>query len=191
MPAPTVDSDALTTLANVKYALQIPQGTTTFDDSLATMINLASKSIEARCRRQFKQATYTDKRYSGNGECLLFLPQYPVISVTSIYLDGVLQVAFDPDAQAGDYILHAEHGILERPAGWSRGRQNIKVTHVANFATIPPAVAEICIAWVSRVFKGQLGGVQDQSMDGYRVAFGAGIPPEILEALGPWVANSL
>ena len=83
-PAPTIDY-ALTTVANVKLYIGIPSATTQYDALLDELINSATQYIENYCKRRFKLTTYTSEGYDGNNSQYLFLKNYPIVSVASIY----------------------------------------------------------------------------------------------------------
>lgn len=78
--------DVLTDLASVKTELGITSST--YDAELEDLIRAASKAIETFCRRPLARATVTDERHRAIGGVELYLKRRPVVSVTSITLDG-------------------------------------------------------------------------------------------------------
>lgn len=105
--------DGLTTLAAVKLEAGISDSTQ--DSLLEALINSCSAAIKALCNREIARTTHTDERYSVSGSQNLYLSEYPVQSVTSVILGGVLQTAnVDYRMDARD----AAAGRLYRPNGW-------------------------------------------------------------------------
>lgn len=104
-------ANALTTLATVKAELGLT-GSAENDSVLERLINAASDAAERYCRRSFSRATVTDERVKGFARPRLMLARTPVVSVTSITING------STVDSAGYYIESAEAGIVYRKAGW-------------------------------------------------------------------------
>lgn len=109
----------------------------TFDPTdVAALIALegASSAVRTQTGRTFDLVRDDTIRLSGHGTDTLFLPQPPVLSVTSVSLLGwssiVDPLELDPDT---DYTLEdADLGtVLRLPVCdyWPRGRMNIEVTY--------------------------------------------------------------
>jgi hypothetical protein len=143
---------ALTTLANVKEALTIPTATTDKDDLIKSIINAVTELIEGWCRRRFLSTTYTDELYDGDDSYILFLEHYPIISVTSLYVNDVLQTVRTETLGPG-YVIYLKEGKIEHDMAFSGGRQNIKITYVAGWAAIPNDVEMAARMQASRVFQ--------------------------------------
>lgn len=131
-----LSAHALTTVAAVKEYLRISSTDTTNDNSLERQINAVSEFIERFCDRHFEKTTYTHK-FRGNGRQKLLLNQYPILSVTSVKVDG---------SDATDYEILGEEGILYREnlwpwSGYRAGlvgdpigsRPNIEVVYTAGY----------------------------------------------------------
>ena len=106
--------EGLCTLANVKLLLGI--GDTTKDTLLEMLITKASAAICAHTGRVLKRATYTAEPYAVNGQLYLYLRQWPIQTLTSVTLGGVVLTVNE------DYYLSAADaaaGRLYRPQGWS------------------------------------------------------------------------
>jgi len=123
---------------------------------LATLITVASKAVENYCNREFTSQTVSNEIHDGDGEKDLFLRNFPVASITQVVItenDGDTvtitgtyfrinqrtgQIIFEP-AETADYSYFPE------------GFQNISVTYVAGYSTIPEPVQEATvqlIAWL-------------------------------------------
>jgi len=104
---------ALVSLAVVKLHLGISSGDTSQDDLLNQLITQAGAVIGNHLNRDLEESTYTDF-YAGNGQRELLLRNYPVQSVTSVYVDPNAYYGDAPSAfgsttalTAGvDYTLH-------------------------------------------------------------------------------------
>ena len=146
--------DGLCTLANVKLLLGI--GDTTKDTLLEMLITKASAAICAHTGRVLKRATYTAEPYAVNGQLYLYLRQWPIQTLTSVTLGGVvLTVNEDYYMSAAD----AAQGRIYKPDGWNgamltrglvpdyyEGDRDILVTYEAGYylpddVTVAPATA--------------------------------------------------
>jgi len=139
-------SNALTTVGAVKAELGIADADTTHDPRLKRMINAASRWIERKLNRELARASVTEK-LRGYGRDKLLLARYPIVSVTTIEVDGAAAVQGDGPAD-WDYESQAG-GILYREDGWplqARGygdltadidprkaRRNVKVTYIGGY----------------------------------------------------------
>src|SRR5687767_9662092 len=81
--------NALTTLAQVKLHIGIEASDTSQDGLLEFYINGASEFIERYTRRKFAKGDYTLK-LNGEGFARLYLPNYPIVSIGSVKIDGVV-----------------------------------------------------------------------------------------------------
>lgn len=135
--------DGLVTLVDVKLLAGIASGDTSKDTLLESLINSASKSVQTFLDRKLKRATYTSETYAVNNHQNLYLREYPIQSVTSVYLAGSLLSSGSGYFLSG---LDAEAGRLYRPMGWcgsyySRGTfpdafagaREIVVTYIAGY----------------------------------------------------------
>jgi hypothetical protein len=108
--------NALTTLADVKTLAGIASSDTTQDARLEAIINSVSSQVSTYCARNFKRQTYTSETYSPSNRQLLILRNMPIVSVSSLTIDGTAQV------NGTDYIVAPEYsqaGMLYREWGWS------------------------------------------------------------------------
>lgn len=115
---PPAETD-LTTIDRVKSELSITDVDTARDNLLGVKIAEASADIEAHSGRIFSRAGLTERFWGDPGVSeYLCLERYPVATITSVTVDGVL-------VAASEYRLDAETGILYRldangyPCIWS------------------------------------------------------------------------
>jgi hypothetical protein len=129
---------ALTTVATVRRLLEgkdvVPAA---HDDLFRHKINALSAAVEHYCgSRHFERATYTGERYNRVRGQYLLLRQYPIISVASVTMSGVVVTAGTADDQ---YSIDAAEGRLFRAVGWGappdadREDRAIVVTYTAGY----------------------------------------------------------
>lgn len=126
----------LTTLQRVKDYLAgvgIVAGTSA-DTLYAGLISRASDVVIQWTGRSFQRATYTDVRLNGSGSDTLMLPQNPIISISSLTVDGTV-IAASADALATGYQYDNKFVYLFGGACFSRGLRNVKISFVAGFTT--------------------------------------------------------
>ncbi len=162
-------SYALASLAAVKDALGI---TSSDDDNLLTrQINAVTDYIESYCGRRFKDTTYTDEYYDGDGETDLILKQFPITDTAEISITFVsddVETAVDND----DLEFYNDEGMIYYPR-WPRGRKNIKITYSAGYATIPADLAQACIELVATIHnRRKTGGAKSESIGDYSITYG-------------------
>lgn len=144
MNAPSED---LTTLAAVKAWIGITVAT---DDALlASLITAVSGYIENWLNRSIALQLYVDT-YNGLGAAVQVLDNYPVASVSSVYVNGVLipprpvlgTVATSSTLPGGwvndDFAVYVIGGRF-----W-RGFQNVQISYQAGYATVPNDIGQAC-----------------------------------------------
>jgi hypothetical protein len=142
----------LTTAAAVQSYLGIPN---TQDTSvISTLVTNASDFIQKYCARDFTTTGPYDEWYDGSGNDALFLRNFPVVSVTSVSINGV---AVPPSTSptvpgwfAGPYQVFYRLGIF------CKGRMNVEVNYSGGYASVPAAIAQACIDMVAIKYKRRL-----------------------------------
>ena len=90
----------------------------------------------------------------------LFLPELPVVAVSTVVEDGETLVA-DDDYQLG------QHGILYRMgAYWAAGVQIVQVEYDHGYSAIPDDVAAVCTRAASRAFQAGLRAAETDAVPG-------------------------
>lgn len=141
------EDNALISLDDLKIYLKESGGD--HDSVLSIIINSVSTDFEGHLGRTLRQATYTDLYLDGNGEKTLFLPDWPVDSITSLEEDEeALTEGIDED-----YILYADDGYIVRNGAWLEGNKTIKITYKAGYTTIPKDVQLACLKWCAWEFQ--------------------------------------
>jgi len=158
---------------------------------LEELINSATDFIEKYCGRRFAKTTYTDSLVDGNGTRYLFLDNYPIISVTTIYRHYL--VGTDELYDSTYYVIYAEEGYIYRDEGdWPSGNKNIKITYAAgyDFAVdgIPQGLQYICNSLVKTGFESKSNeGISSERMGDYSVNYTSdSIPAEIRVKMNQW-----
>jgi hypothetical protein len=136
-----------------------------------------------------RKTTYTSVALDGTGERYLYLPAYPVVSITSIYEDGVLLV------ENTDFYVDYEAGIVERAGTlltgyeettgygkWLDKRKAVVVTYVAGYdisgtVTLPWDIKAAALNEAARMaiaIKNSMFGETSRSLEGATISFETG-----------------
>ena len=141
----SVAASSLITAAQLKTYLGPEYSVGTDNDSLfELLIDSVSEMFNSRVGGTLAKTTYTAQYFDGNGKESLVLPNFPVISITSIHEGGVLLT----EGEDGDYVVDHASGIIHRVGGtWLRGRHTIKITYVAGYVVqgTAPAAGETAL----------------------------------------------
>ncbi len=166
----TIVSWALTTLVDVKSFLGIT--VTTWDTLLCNLINSASSFLEKATDRKLLARTYLynipahreDSWYDGDSKKTLFTRQYPINSVSYLEMDGSELASAGTTDYYGStgYIIYSRRGELFYANGFVMGKQNVRISYNAGYASGTPELEELrelCNALVGYVYtnKGTLG----------------------------------
>ncbi len=141
-----LDTGVWVTLDDLKEHLDIPATDTTKDSLLTNKLNSAWKNIVNYLGQDLTETTYTED-YNGDGTNSVLLNQFPVISITSVYIDGNRtwqNSPFTPDPSSlldpTTYFCDLKTGLLSifnSFNGFRKGLGNIHVIYVAGYATVP------------------------------------------------------
>jgi hypothetical protein len=132
----------LTSLASVKAWLGIDSANTGSDALLSSMITSSSRSLLSYMSRAIILPYTWSERYDGRScGSRIFLRNWPVISVSSLIVDGLTLSATDPNLPRLGYVLST--GISHPPGQpqfldlfgvtSGRGSQNISVVYNAGY----------------------------------------------------------
>lgn len=146
----TLDSWALTTVADVKELLGIDAGDSSKNNLITRKINQATGMIERWCgkspEQHFASTTYTDEEYDGTGINQLILRNRPITSITSFQSRGTSQNIADWDTfDSEDYFsdtVGLRSGVIDLTYSIGWGYNRYRVTYVAGYITIPSDLAE-------------------------------------------------
>lgn len=141
----------LATLAQVKEYIGNSADAT--DDALLTrLIDAASELIERSCSRVFGSASYTESR-DGNGGNFIVLNYRPIISISSVTVDGKTIPQSAGPTLAG-WVQGSPWKIsLRGQYAFTEGVQNVALAYTAGFATIPADLVQSCCLLVGLGYK--------------------------------------
>lgn len=95
----------------------------------------------------------------------LFLPQLPVVAVTSVVVDGTPLLYAYPTFE----YQWSSYGVLERVYGWWPNTPgSIVVTYTHGYPEIPSELTAVCAAMAGRVWDNPTG-VKSETIDDYAV----------------------
>jgi len=131
------------------------------DTTLELLINQASQIAETKCKRKLATQSLDVVLDAPIGRKKLLLPEYPVVSVTSVYVDS--ERAWEAESLVTDYYVDTPSAILHRDVGWGTTAQSVRVVFEAGYETVPPdlqgAIVEL-ILWLKRRQPGGNVGVR-------------------------------
>lgn len=154
-----LNANALIDLALLKSQLpDVDVFDTSQDTYLELLINATSQAIESYLKKKIKAADYVDD-VAGDDEQYLFLPNYPIISVSDVQILQVSGSTFFGVDEV-EYTVSKDDGTLFRSTGWymhgySNYLQNkidfpekyIRVSYRAGYEDddIPPELILVCL----------------------------------------------
>lgn len=186
-----LNSYALTTVANVKTFLGI--SVSTYDTLIEDLIDGCTDWIEKYCggRRFFNDGSTAVTTYFDGGEVdrlkmRLFLPNFPILAITSVsYRSGTYDSpTWNAYSASSDYIRKDTTGELYFPGGLPSGVQNIRVVYRGGYTTLPDDLIVACTRIVAKVFgKRKAQGVLNESIGGGSLAWNESMDPEVKSIL--------
>jgi uncharacterized phiE125 gp8 family phage protein len=155
-------AQALVTADEVENYLQIQ--TATYDTVIEYLINGVSQQFSTYAGRLFISATYTSLALTGDGTPTLWLPNWPVTTLTSVKEDGAtltLNTHFYSDADIGLLTKAMSYGTLYGSmygysAGWSIVKNGIVVTYIAGYTqatTLPMDLKLAALKEIARQYQ--------------------------------------
>ncbi len=142
---------ALVSLSDAKYYIGITS--TTEDVIIEEIINGVSSAFNSYTQRKLAVTDY-DIYLDGNKKPILFLPAWPIISVSSVIEDGTTLTEDD------DFKVYYDLGFLYRvDDNWSEGKKNIRVQFAAGYdclgtsPTLPHDIKLACLKQVAFEYK--------------------------------------
>jgi len=154
-------------VVDIEAFLQLPITTPAQIASAQMALRDATAAIRNYCRQYLERVNGDTITLDSTGGVRLFLPELPVISVSSVVEDGETLIVDD------DYKL-GQHGILHRiTTTWTAGIQIIAITYSHGYTTIPDDIVAVCVRAASRAYQA-----------GLKAADSAGIPGIASKSLG-------
>ena len=202
----TVSLNANALLADVTELNNFTQAGFTAGDYANTLINTASDIIERVTKRKLIAQAYTSEKYSGNGQCKLFLKNYPINSITSLvqrntHDDTTIQTY----SANSDYLFDITEGWVYLRESWVQDTHNYQITYNAGYKvaategyiTLPydlrKACADLCM-WVDSQkdkvgFDSERIGSYSYSLNSAKgnTIGGYALPPTIIALLAKYI----
>lgn len=146
-------------LCTVEDVQALPEfDTSAYDESqIETAISTIDAQIKRYCGRDFEATDYTHV-LDGNGQDELYLPQFPLISVTTVKIS---------DSEITDYVMLTES--LYRSSKWTSGRRNIEITYRAGYETVPADLVNLAARMSADMLRdsGSDGRMESERFDNY------------------------
>lgn len=128
-------------------------GTGKDDDLIEDLLDQVSKTIESFCDRTFDSDTYTEY-FDGKGSAWLHPTYYPITSVTGIWDDTEWSWGASTEISDSEYrVSNDGRFVLLKNTYFGDFRENIKITYVAGYTTIPNDLKLACIEETVRRYK--------------------------------------
>lgn len=159
----SLNSWALTTLADVKENLGIDAGTTTSDNLIIRKINQATDMIESYCGKNnsqhFISTVYTNEEYDGTGSDQLILKNRPVITFTNLQQRNTTLNNNNFTTVTTDlYFTDLTAGVIDARFQFLQFYNLYRATYTAGFVTIPSDLAEACATLAGYLFDNSTSG---------------------------------
>lgn len=147
------------------------------------LVSAACDALKAAISRDLEATTYT-QTFNGHGGDKLFMPQFPIISVTSVTVDGVT-IPPRPSVPGAGFAWD-EDGIYLQGYRFNKGVQNVAVVYRAGYepSAIPQALKWAALELASLRWKQRTNqGVSSRNLGGEVVTFDRSDFPESVKAL--------
>lgn len=163
----------LCALADVRAYLNLPTTDTSGDPVISSLVTNMSAWLESQVGRPLSQQTYTNEPHSGDGNYSLLLNNGPVVSVSSLTIDG--NTVNQRDQNTEGWVVQGDRLWLSGPAGstgfisgpfwvatsptrmtylrFTIGNANIAVTYTAGFAVIPGDIKQAVIELAAETYQ--------------------------------------
>lgn len=171
-----VDSTiALVTAAEAKSHLKIDVATTEYDTDIENLVNSVSALCNSYTKRNLLSGARTELKESDD-PYTLFLKDYPVSTLTHLYIDTERVYGADTEVVEGEYILYADSGkIVLANDSFSNAPQAIKIEYTAGYAlaNVPYDLKRACLDQIKFLFnrwKNNREAVTSVGLEGQSIA---------------------
>lgn len=170
----------LASVAALESYLNLPAGNAD-EAQLTRILGEVSTFIEGKVARSFAAADY-DESYDGNGSHYMAVRQGPILSITSLMIDGL---SITPASRtAVGYAFKDAAVLLTGGLKFGRGVMNVEISYRAGYETIPGDVELAAIEGAALVYKrrGHLD-VSSQALAGSTTSYLIEAMPEVVAAV--------
>lgn len=161
------------------------------DALIQRLISAASTFIQRYCTAIIAETAYQEVR-NGLGGARMMTKQSPIISVASVYVNGISIPARGPlgpgsTTQPGGFV-NDDRSVMLSGYDFCRGAQNVTLNYTAGFDPTPPDIEQACIDIVGDWFKRRDRiGKLSEGIEGQTISFtNAQIPPATLAVLNTY-----
>ncbi len=155
---------------------------------LDALLDKAVDRMERYCHRTFPSIVYTDEEYSGGGNNIIVLNNYPVTAFVRLQHRNVDAWA---DVAAASYRRADGDGIIFLRAGtFTEGVLNYRASFTAGFAAIPDELHDLCLDITAQYY---YAGGRDPRLKADRLGlysrslFAGELGPGLMERLNLWM----
>lgn len=139
--------------SDVEAELQMTLSTLTTPTlaQVQTWITEVTDKISEETGKKYASTTATSEKHDGDGTPFVLLDHYPVLTITSLVVDGITLTA-STDYWIYDYgagQLELKTPAIPRAEESTSGHENIVVTYTYGFSAVPSAVKELCVVLVA------------------------------------------
>jgi hypothetical protein len=163
---------------------------------IARLISACSTQIQNYIGRTIALTPYTST-FNGRGSRSLMMPNYPVVSVSSVQV-GPQSIPARVFGAAPGYGFDDKTVFVDPPYRFDRGFQNVQIAYMAGYTTVPLDLEQACLdavndAWASKEFaasvsEAKAGDHSQKFTDVTQLSNTASlIPAQILMRLQPYV----
>lgn len=195
-----LSGNALTGLEQVK--LYLAKASDGDDPLLEGLIEAVSAQFNGFTGRKLRARDYDhdpasanyapdDAVLDGNGHAAIVLPQYPLVSIAELRLDGVV-------LPADSYVLDRAAGVVRLTSGlFGRGAANLRLRYRAGFEVIPADLAQAAVEQTATRFQqsyagqGRLGVAARTMADGTVSYHDGALLPQIKAVLQRYKSRGL
>lgn len=139
-------------------------------------------AVEQRIGRHLEVRDHTDA-LNGNGKRLLFLPWDPIVSVSSLSVNGATVTVGDPlvpTYPAATVVIKGSGLMYTDGNVFPEGLGNVIVTYSAGYEEIPQALILGCVQWGALIFRNRdRFGIASVSVAGQTTSFTSDPPKSI------------
>jgi hypothetical protein len=147
--------------------------------------------ISAAIRQYISRDVYPVGSFSvvldGNGRSVINVADFPIISISSMSIDGVTVPARATPKGCG-YVFDSSRVMLQGYT-FTRGMANVSLSFTAGFSVIPADLKLACLEWAGTAFKERDRlGVSEKTFTNETTKFNTDIPKKVRATLEQWKA---
>lgn len=150
---------------------------TDLDDFITELLERASEYIERFTQREFTSNDAT-KTIDGKGSRSFMVPDHPVISISSIKIDGDTIDASNYKLKEPSGYRANNSGVVVRTDGgrWPYGNQNIEISYTWGYSTTPGPVKDVAEEIAADMLQTAVnnyktGGLDSMNIEGFQTQF--------------------